>query len=50
VQIPGGATARVPHSAVTIETTVAQALSTGTVVESTRADLITSPSTGWVSR
>jgi hypothetical protein len=50
VQIPGGAIARVPHSAVTIETTVAKALSTGTVAVSTRADLTTSPSTGWASR
>ena len=50
VQILGGATVQVLHHAVTIETTVARPLSTGTVAASTRADLTTSRSTGWVSR
>jgi len=50
VQILGGATVQALHHAVTIETTVARPLSTGTVAASTRADLTTSRSIGWVSR
>jgi multidrug efflux pump subunit AcrA (membrane-fusion protein) len=44
------ATARASRRAATIETTVAPARSTGTIAASTRAALITSRSTGTVSR
>jgi hypothetical protein len=55
VQTPGDATVLATHGAATSETTTettvaAPALSTGTVAASTRAVLITSPSTGWASR
>ena len=56
MQILRGATIQVPRSAVTIEatvtieTTVARLLSTGTVAASTRAVSTISPSIGWVSR